>query len=104
MGAPETTLVRRVNKRVNNGVLANEDYRQLVRELLAHRTLSQRSGSPRLALPPDVRSWAVDLSEAWIEELGKRGYDVVGSLDELRPDPDAAPFSDPDAPDEAQVA
>jgi len=104
MGAPETTLVRRLNTRVNNGVLANEDYRELVRELLAHRTLSRRSGSPRLALPPDVRTWAVQLSEAWIEELGARGYDVVGTLEDLRPDLEAGEFSDPDAPDEAQVA
>jgi hypothetical protein len=104
MGVPETTLVRRINQRVNNGVLANEDYRQLVRELLAHRTLSRRSGSPRLALPPDVRDWAVDLSETWIEDLTARGYDVAGSLDELRPDAEAAEFSDPDAPDEGDVA
>jgi hypothetical protein len=106
LGVPETALIRRVNERVNNGVLANEDYRQFVRELLAHRTLSTRVGSPRLALPPDVRAWAAELSEAWIEELAARGYDVVGSLDDLRPGPaeDDVPFVDPDAPDEADVA
>jgi hypothetical protein len=106
MGVPETALIRRINARVNNGVLANEDYRQFVRELLAHRTLSARSGSPRLALPPDVRAWAVDLSETWIEELTAKGYDVVGSLDDLRPGPAESdvPFVDPDAPDEADVA
>jgi hypothetical protein len=107
MGVPETALVRRVNQRVNSGVLANEDYRRLVRELLAHRTLSQRASSPRLGLPPDVRAWAVDLSESWIDELARRGYDVVGSLDELRPDavPEGeATFTDPDHPDEADVA
>lgn len=104
MGVPETVLVRRVNQRVNNGVLANEDYRQLVRELLAHRTLSRRTGSPRLALPPDVRDWAIDLSESWIEALAAKGYDVVGALDELRPDAVAPEFCDPDAPDESQVA
>jgi hypothetical protein len=106
MGVPETALIRRINERVNNGVLANEDYRQFVRELLAHRTLSARSDSPRLALPPDVRAWAVELSETWIEELAAQGYDVVGSLDDLRPEPaeSDAPFVDPDAPDEAAVA
>ena len=106
MGVPETALIRRINERVNNGVLANEDYRQFVRELLAHRTLSARSDSPRLALPPDVRAWAVDLSEAWIDELEAKGYDVVGSLDDLRPEPAESdvPFADPDAPDEADVA
>jgi hypothetical protein len=104
LGVPETVLVQRINQRVNHGVLAGEDYRQFVRELLAHRTLSRRSGSPRLGLPDDVRAWAVDLSESWIEELEARKYDVVGALDELRPDEVSAPFEDPDDPDEAAVA
>jgi hypothetical protein len=104
LGVPETELIRRVNKQVNNGVLEGEDYRQFVRELLAHRTLSERVGSARLGLPPDVRAWASELSEAWIEQLAGRGYDVVGSLDELRPDPEAPAFSDPDRPAEADVA
>jgi hypothetical protein len=104
LGVPETAFVRRINQRVNQGVLANEEYRQLVRELLAHRTLSQRTGSARLGLPDDVRAWAVDLSVEWVEELGRRGYDVVGSLDELLPDDTAIPFADPDRPEEADVA
>jgi hypothetical protein len=105
LGVPETALVRRINRQVNDGVLANEDYRQFVRELLVHRTLSRRTGSARLALPPDVRSWAVELSETWLEALEKEGYDVVGDLGELRPGPTAADgeFVDPDRPDEVQV-
>jgi hypothetical protein len=103
---PETALIRRINERVNNGVLANEDYRQFVRELLAHRNLSTRADSPRLMLPPDVRTWAEQLSETWIEVLDARGYDVVGTLDDLRPVPAAEDpvFADPDAPDEELVA
>lgn len=106
MGVPETALIRRINERVNNGVLANEDYRQFVRELLTHQNLSRRTDSPRLTLPPDVRAWAEQLSETWIAVLEERGYDVVGSLDDLRPAPaaDEATFADPDAPDEDQVA
>ena len=76
LGVPESALIRRINTQVNGGVLANHHYRELVRELLAHRSLSRRTGSSRLALPPETRSWAVDLSEAWIAELGSRGYDV----------------------------
>jgi hypothetical protein len=106
LGVPETALIRRINERVNNGVLANEDYRQFVRELLVHRTLSSRTGSPRLRLPSDVRQWAAEVSGAWIGLLEERGYDVVGDLDELRPDPegaDAGDFVDPDLPAEEQV-
>ena len=102
LGVPESALLRRVNERVNGGVLPNHRYRELVRELLAHRSLSTRTGSGRLALPPEARAWAVDLSEAWIKALDSRGYDVVGTLDDLRPDADAAPFVDPDQPDEHQ--
>jgi hypothetical protein len=106
LGVPETALIRRINERVNNGVLANEDYRQFVRELLAHQRLSSRVDSPRLTLPPDVRAWAEDLSETWIGVLKAKGYDVVGSLDDLRPaDPATeSAFADPDAPDEVLVA
>jgi hypothetical protein len=106
LGANETALIRRVNERVNDGVLVGDDYRRLVRELLAHRTLSQRRRSARLGLPDDVRAWAVELSEAWIDELGEQGYDVAGDLEDLRPDPlgTEALFVDPDHPDEDAVA
>jgi hypothetical protein len=104
LGVPETTLVRRIN------IAANKDvpplhYRPLVRELLAHRTLSQRTGSPRLSLPPDLVPWVTELQDAWIDELKVRGYDVVGDLDELRGvTPDPAKWTDPDRPREKQVA
>ncbi len=106
LGVPETALVRRLNQRVNHGVLVGDDYRLFVRELLAHRTLSRRVGSPRLEVPPDVRRWAGDLSDSWIGTLATRGYDVVGTLEDLRPDPvgGAEGFTDPDRPDEAAVA
>ncbi|WP_148573230.1 hypothetical protein [Nocardioides caldifontis] len=103
LGVAETAMVRRLNQRVN-GRLANEHYREFVRELLAHRTLSRRPGKVPLRLPDEVRSWAVDLSESWIRDLAAREYDVVGSLDDLRPEPEHLPFSDPDRPPHRLVA
>jgi hypothetical protein len=104
LGVAESAFVRRLNERVNNGVLPNENYRELVRELLAHRTLSRRQDAVRLRLPPDVRAWAVELSERWVEDLSSRGYDLVGDWDDLRPEPvDDAPFVDPDAVPPEQV-
>jgi hypothetical protein len=84
-------------------VLPPADYRPLVRELLAHQTLSQRVRSPRLALPPHLYPWVADLTEAWVAEIQQRGYDVVGDLHDLvAASPDS--WSDPDRPREAQVA
>ena len=51
MGVAETALVRAVNHRVNNGVLPNVHYREFVRELLAHRTLSRREHMERPGAP-----------------------------------------------------
>ena len=103
LGVPEIALIRRVNGRVNHGVLGGDPYRALVRELVAHRTLSARTGSPRLYLPEDAQAWATDLSKRWVAALSTKGYDVVGDLAELQPAP-TGPFVDPDAPDEGEVA
>jgi hypothetical protein len=103
LGAPETALVRRINKAANE-VVEPGDYRPLVRELVAHQTLSQRTGSPRLSVPPEVWTWADELSRRWVEELRRRQYDVVGDLDELLPEPVSVPFSDPDRPRERLVS
>ena len=86
LGVPETALLRRINKAANP-VLDPPDYRPLVRELLAHQTLSRRTRTPRLALPPDLHEWARDLGQRWSEEVRRRGYDVVGDLADLEPGP-----------------
>jgi len=103
LGVPETTLLRRVNRRAN-AELAPAHYRPLVRELLAHQTLSRRTGSPRLALPPDLHPWVQDLAGEWIDEIERRGYDVIGDLGDLVGGPPVAEYADPDRPRERQVA
>jgi hypothetical protein len=103
LGAAETALIRRVNRAANEE-LEPVFYRPLVRELLAHQTLSRRTRTPRLALPPDVHPWASALEESWIAEIQARGYDVVGDLDDLRGAPPVADYADPDHPDEALVS
>ncbi|MFC6285421.1 hypothetical protein ACFP3Q_05755 [Nocardioides sp. GCM10027113] len=102
MGVPETALLRRLNARVND-VVPPDAYRPLVRELLAHQTLSQRRSSARLTLPPDDLPWVQELTDSWLATLRERGYHVVGDLDELVGTPPSE-YADPDRPDEHQVA
>lgn len=102
LGVPETALIRRINRAANRA-LAPADYRPLVRELLVHQTLSQRSGSPRLGLPPDVYPWVIEVQQSWVEEIERRGYDVVGDLGDLAGAPPGT-WADPDRPAERQVA
>jgi hypothetical protein len=103
LGVPETTLLRRINRKAN-AELPPGDYRPLVRELLAHQTLSRRVRSPRLALPPDLHPWVSELSASWIAEVEARGYDVVGDLGDLVGAPPVTEYADPDRPRERQVA
>ena len=103
LGVPETTLLRRINRKAN-AELAPADYRPLVRELLAHQTLSRRTSSPRLALPPELHPWVQELSASWIAEIEARRYDVIGDLGDLVGAPPVAEYADPDRPRERQVA
>jgi len=103
LGSAETTLIRRINRAANEE-LEPAFYRPLVRELLAHQTLSRRTRTPRLALPPGAYPWASGLEESWIAEILARGYDVIGDLDDLRGAPPGDDYADPDHPDESVVS
>jgi hypothetical protein len=103
LGSAETTLLRRINRAANEE-LEPAYYRPLVRELVAHQTLSRRTATPRLSLPPAAYPWASGLEEAWIAEIRARGYDVVGDLGDLRGAPPPADYADPDHPDESLVS
>ncbi len=97
LGVPETALIRRINEAAND-VLLPDDYRPLVRELLAHQTLSQRRGSPRLGLPPQLHAWFLEVEQSWVEAIGERGYDVIGDVSELLGAPAPASTAGKDGP------
>lgn len=103
LGVAESALVRELNERLDL-VLPNHHYRQFVREGLVHETLGTHRESSRLTLPPEVHAWALERSRQWIGELDRRGYAVVGELDDLLPDVTAPPFIDPDDADPELVA
>jgi hypothetical protein len=84
LGLAEAETLRRLN-----GLLGDEVgsyfYAVHVKEHLAHDYLAQRPATRRPQLPDDVRAWAEQRCDAVIDGLRGSGYDIVGSLDELRP-------------------
>jgi hypothetical protein len=58
-----------------------------VKEALAHRARAARPREGRLVLPAEREEWAGKQADVLIEALSESAYDVVGSLDELRPRP-----------------
>ncbi|RNL62038.1 hypothetical protein EFK50_09430 [Nocardioides marmoriginsengisoli] len=95
LGVAEATAVRRLNEQIATAV-PNHHYRALVRESLVHQNLSQERASSRISVPDDVWAWAEQLSRTWVAEIALQGYDVVGDLDDLVPQP-ALPYVDPAA-------
>jgi hypothetical protein len=70
-----------------------------VKEAVAHQALATRPAGPRLVLPTDRGAWAKEQAEVLIAALNEAEYDVIGSLDELRPgdvtEPAASPADQP---------
>ena len=97
LGVAETQVVRQLNRRINRATRREAEYDELIREMLAQDQLVRRSSAP-VRLPPDRFDWAEAEAERWIEWLGGSGVDVVGDVEELRPQRPAADekFRDPD--------
>ncbi len=87
LGAAETLLLRRLNRRLRDTDLQPDDYRRLVRGLLAHETLAHREDVQPVRLPESAHAWAAEVADEWVEWVVGSGIDVVGDVDDLRPRP-----------------
>lgn len=86
LGAAEVSVLRRLNLALDDEV-GWPLYNELVKHYLAQDFLVQRKSSAIRLRKADAE-WAIARSAVLVDELGAAGYDIVGSLDELRPNPD----------------
>jgi len=105
IGAAETYLLRRLNRRIRRAGLDSENYRRLIREAVVHRRLAKRPAATRVTLPPAMFGWAAEIAEEWVTAVERAGYHVVGDLADLRPvpPPPDRPWCDPDHPPAEEV-
>jgi hypothetical protein len=105
IGAAESTLIRRLNRRLKQAGLPSEEYRRLIRELVVHQTLAQRQDMSKVTLPPAAFPWADEVAEEWIQWVVGSGIDVIGDVEDLRPVPPPAGqvWADPDRPRRPQM-
>jgi hypothetical protein len=99
IGAAETYLLRRLNRRLRQAGLTSEAYRRLIREVVVHQTLARRGGT-RVTLPPAAFPWAAEVAEEWVEWVQGSGIQVIGDVADLRPvpPPPDQPWANPDRP------
>ncbi len=100
IGAAETLLLRRLNRRLRRAGLPSEEYRRLIRELVVHQTMAKRPHMTKVTLPPAAFPWADDVTDEWIEWVRGSGIDVIGDVEDLRPVPPPPDqrWVDPDRP------
>lgn len=99
LGVAEAELLRRLNPLVTD-VVAHQPYERFVKFGLARDVLSRRAGQRRVALPADQLGWVREQSRDQVARLLRRGYHVVGDLDDLLP---SAPAAETSRPSDADV-
>jgi hypothetical protein len=87
IGAAETFLLRRLNRRLRQAGLSSEEYRRLIREVVVHQTMAKRPHMTRVTLPPAAFPWAAEVAEEWVRWVRGSGIDVIGDVEDLRPVP-----------------
>ena len=85
LGAEQAELLRRVNLELGDRLPLPGPYPLVVKNVLAHRMLTARKGTPLRLVPDDV-TFAVQESRRIAERLDGLGVNVLGDLQEIVPD------------------
>jgi hypothetical protein len=99
LGVEQTELLRRFNASLGDRLPLPGPYPRVVKNVLAHRVLAGRPGD-RIVLDRQAHDFAVTRSREIADRLADLGVNVVGSLDELVPDPVGAESEPVPAPSE----
>ena len=97
LGAAETQVVRKLNRRMDRRTRREAPYDELIRDMLAQQELVHGASEP-VVLPPRLRAWAEAETDRWVDWVKDSGVDVVGDLADLRPvwPAEDEPWVDPD--------
>ena len=103
LGVVEAELLRRVNAHVDKPIRGAQETSRWIRGNLVQLVLSPRGGR-RFGVSDQVADHLTAIADEEIAQLEASGYDVVGSLDELRPTPrTGAELPHPDAVSDSEL-
>ncbi len=106
LGVAEAAVVRKLNRLLEGRGVSREVYIDLVRELIARDTLGSREGAIQVYVPQARWPFIDRVTAEWIDWLEGSGVDVIGDLDDLRPEPPGPDhlWVHPDRPPSEDVA
>ena len=102
LGMAQAELLRRVNGELSDEHRRRQVYGDVGKRFFASQVLGQQPGE-RILVPDDVRAWCVAVAEEQGAAIRGAGYDVVGTLEDLRCSEAAFDPGDP-TPAESDVA
>jgi hypothetical protein len=85
LGVVESELLRRLHAR-RDYRFTDPDRHAWTRKLLAAEILGQRRSAP-IATPEKAQTWLEERSASMLDGVLAKGYDVIGTLDDLRWEP-----------------
>jgi hypothetical protein len=103
LGLVQAEVLRRVNVALGDRLPSlRGGYNKQGKQFLAGRILHPQAGEPP-RLPKRLAGWCAETAEAQVARLGSSGYDIVGDLGDLVPDPSSFAEDDQEVT-EAEVA
>lgn len=83
LGMAQAELLRRVNGELSDDHRRRQVYGDVGKRFFASQVLGDQRGDPIL-VPDELREWCLTVAEEQSAALRDAGYDVVGSLEDLR--------------------
>lgn len=102
LGASQAALLHRVRDELHQDMRDGASRHRWLRAYLAETVLVDQDGEP-FGLHREQAERFVDLSHQAVKLIEQGGYDVIGDLDDLIPDLDAAPVAHPDDVSESEI-
>ncbi len=102
LGMAQTELLRRVNGELSDDHRRRQVYGDVGKRFFASQVLGGQRGE-RILVPAELREWCLSVAEQQVTEIAEAGYDIVGTLQDLRCSESAFAAEDT-GPDEEAVA
>lgn len=102
LGMAQAELLRRVNGELSDEHRRRQVYGDVGKRFFASQVLGGQRGE-RILVPAELREWCLSVAEQQTAEIAEAGYDVVGTLQDLRCS-EAAFAAEDTGPDEEAVS